>query len=107
MVFQRDGEGVQEGDGLLLRVDVARVRGVGGFLLRDVQPDGAGDVAGEGRDPVPLGAALPPARVGGGHAEGDGEGDDEAGRVRTKLSGGWWGEHGDEAHPKTGKRIGE
>lgn len=80
VVFQRDRERVQERDGVLLRVGVTGPHGGARFLLRHMQPDGAGDVAREGRDLVPFGAALPPPRVGGGHAERDGERDDEAAR---------------------------
>lgn len=106
MVFQRDGKRVQERDGVLLRVGVARPHGGARFLLRHMQPDGAGDVAREGRDLVPFGAALPPPRVGGGHAEGDGERDDEAARgggkheqVRADI-------RDENTHPNTGNRIG-
>lgn len=48
MMFQRDGERMQERDGVLLRVSVARLPGGARLLLWDMQPDGAGDVAREG-----------------------------------------------------------
>lgn len=69
---------MEKRDGVLLGLGVG---GTGGrLLLGDVQPDGSCDVSGEGRDLIPFGTPLPPARIGGRHAERDGERDNESER---------------------------
>lgn len=61
---------------MLLGLGIGGTRGR--LLLGDVQPDGPCYVSGEGRDLIPFDTPLPPARIGRGHAEGDGERDNES-----------------------------
>lgn len=79
MVLQCDCERVEEGNDVFLCLDITLVGVWVGFLFRDVKPDGSCDVACQGGDLVPFGTPLPPAGVGGRHAEGNREGDNKAG----------------------------